>query len=481
MIHSLKRSCYLLTIFLFCFCIMCLTALASVQTPAALSSTQPSSQEKFIVVTDIHFSPFASCQSTPCSLIKNLTDANIQQWDSYLDKASEKNAISTYHQDTNYPLFLLALKGIHQAYQDEKPRFALELGDFLGHDYLENYQKYTGSNTNYNVFVKKTLAYIAYKLHQAMPTIAMYPVVGNNDSYHGDYNVTPDGAFFMDTASSWKHYFLLTASQKSAFADEFPTAGYYTEELAHHIRLIGLNSVLFSTKCKGTNLQGAATQELKWLKSQLAEAATLKQHVILMMHIPFGINAYLTLKSKTLTPTPFWNSTTQATFEHLLKTYHQNIIAILTGHLHIDGYMLYNNGSTSKQSLLPETITPAISPLFGNNPGFKVYTYNLQRHILSNFKTYYLNLNNKTPNWALEYDFGNQYARDCPRCSLSQKMQKLTRYNTKLVALYRKYYGVGHKGAQPISDTVNWPFYWCSITSFDTKSYLTCLGENKPA
>ena len=69
------------------------------------------------------------------------------------------------------------------------------------------------------------------------------------------------------------------------------------------------------------------------------------------------------------------------------------------------------------QSSFTKKIAPAISPIYGNNPGFQVYQYDRATATIQNYQTYYLtNLTEagKSPVavkgiWGLEYDFHEAY------------------------------------------------------------------------
>src|SRR5260370_16340191 len=59
-------------------------------------------------------------------------------------------------------------------------------------------------------------------------------------------------------------------------------------------------------------------------------------------------------------------------------------------------------------------ITPAISPIFGNNPAFSVINYSVSTGAVSDIATYYLDLmkGGDNPQWALEYRFSTAYGYD---------------------------------------------------------------------
>jgi hypothetical protein len=56
-------------------------------------------------------------------------------------------------------------------------------------------------------------------------------------------------------------------------------------------------------------------------------------------------------------------------------------------------------------------ITPSISPVFGNNPGYQIYSYAPQNYSLQDETTYNLNLQSSAPAWGEEYDYTQTYGQ----------------------------------------------------------------------
>ena len=64
-----------------------------------------------------------------------------------------------------------------------------------------------------------------------------------------------------------------------------------------------------------------------------------------------------------------WRPDYEARFEQLLTRYHDTIMASFAGHTHMDEFRLTKSGSQTVGLILQ---TPAISPIFGQNPAFKI-------------------------------------------------------------------------------------------------------------
>ena len=131
-------------------------------------------------------------------------------------------------------------------------------------------------------------------------------------------------------------------------------------------------------------------------------------------------------------------------------------------------------------------IAPAISPIFGNNPGYQVYQYDRRTGTLRNYQTYYLTnladvgqpLTPAPGRWAFEYDFREAYGY--PELSA----QTVARLSVALVAdttarqRYTKYYGVN---AAPEFTDQTFAIYRCAIGNITSAEFLTCVsGVPKP-
>lgn len=428
----------------------------------------------FIAFSDIHFNPFSSCENnvSPCPIIAKLMAANYLQWDSILGKY-DRQKIGSYGGDTNYALLKSALTAIHNKSDPYSPQFAMILGDFLGHNFIEDYQLYSGDFTlrGYQGFVKKTLQFLTLSIQKKFPNIPIYPAVGNNDSYDGDYEVVPRGQFFGDIANVWQPL-LLDQKNKDIFSREVTAAGYYSVILPHETdhRLIILDSVLFSPRSQNDDTEQAAQIELTWLAQQLKMATEQGQKVWLVMHIPVGIDAYIIARDPFHAVRPYWHSADMLTFLAILNQYSSTITGIFSSHLHMDGFELLGQNKT-----IPDSFIPAISPIHGNNPGFKIYSYDPQTFHLKDYHVYFLNLATSVQdnNWKLEYDFRQVYQPDCSQCDLIQGMNKVAKTGP-LAAAYQHYYAVGHD-SQPITRGRWLPYYWCAIWNFTKDDYKSCL------
>jgi sphingomyelin phosphodiesterase acid-like 3 len=464
----------LIKLFFISVAILCVAPLAFAATPQ--QATPPTQQ--FLALSDLHFEPYYDCPANAkpgaCELMDHLISDPVSQWaeDFHTYGAPQD---SQYGQDTDDVLLRSALK----AASAQKVKFVVISGDFLSHDYKEHYIEYTGDTTlqHYQTFVDKTFRFLSMQLKAAFPRTPIYAALGNNDSYHGDYYADPNNknGFYASLLSNknWGQFFL-NLKNRTAFNNQFLAGGYYevTPPNAKSLRVILLNTVLLSAKVKGPSsaiLAQAAKDELHWLQQQLQAAKAKHLHVLLVAHIPAGMDVFSSIhKAKSV---PFLKATYNQQFLQLLADNQSVITAFMTGHIHQDAFRLID-ANTNVPDVV-NTFVPSITPKFGNNPGFKVYTLETSHFNLVDFVTYYLNLSGDRQ-WAKEYDFNRVYQPQCQgaNCRVEAGMQRLQQDND-LAAVYRLLYGVSNPHS---SVAKHWQAYWCAIHHLDAKGYASCAG-----
>lgn len=362
----------------------------------------------FLSLSDIHFDPFAACRRmTPCPIIQQLRQAAVEKWPDIL--AQHDTTLPHYGQDTNFKLLQSSLAAAHQAALTEHVQFVLVLGDFLAHSFHEQYRRYARDKSvaAYQNFTRKTLAFLALMLARTFPEMDVYSAVGNNDSYRGNYYYSHSDHFFADVAQLWAPL-IKTPENRAAFLSDFSTSGCYAVDVPGRAgyRLIVLNSVLFSNNARGKQVDAAAEQALTWLAQQLSMAKSHHQKVFIAMHIPMGTDVFAAFRIRLFRLMELWKQPYTARFQSLLQEYATHIEGVFSGHLHSDWFQTDSYG----QNDIPMTGTIAISPVYGNNPGFKIYSYD-SRFQLKEFAAYSFTLMGKKM-WDKEYSL-NHICTDC--------------------------------------------------------------------
>lgn len=386
----------------------------------------------FLVFADIHFDPFITCGNvTPCKLIEKLSRAGVTEWAALL--ASYDTQPPAYKQDTNFPLFKSTLTAAREVAAKNQVQFVLILGDFLGHQYRRKFKKYATdpSLSAYYKFVRKTLEFINLQFKQNFPNQDIYSVVGNNDSYQGDFVVKPQGLFFREIADTWSDG-IRSEKNRAEMQTSFARNGYYAITIPDQpLRLIVLNSTYFAREVRGKNLDEATNEQLNWLHQQLTDAKNKQQKVLIAMHIPEGVDVFASMRFHFFPLIELWLSTYLERFQAELKLFAPTIVAVFTGHLHADWYQIFRFENLNE---IPAFGNPSISPIFETNPGFKLYMYSPQTSQLKDFITYYYPIN-KSKIWQEAYDFKRWSHATCQHCSMLDSLKRLQQSDNPLFAM----------------------------------------------
>ncbi len=330
----------------------------------------------FLSLADIHFDPFIACYGSkikPCPVFRMLSEASIQQWPDILKKFDTR--VPAHGLDTGYPLFMKTLADAKVIASKNNVKFAWVLGDFLGHDFKRYYRKYSldQSYEGYTAFMAKTMAFITWQMSATFPTLEVYPVLGNDDTLHYNYQVQPNGPGLNTLAALWSPL-LKSSNNRMRFLSTFPVAGYYAVSPPDlpSLKIIALDTIIFSHKSKKPAADAAAKQELVWLNAQLVEAERAGQRVFIIMHIPISIDFNITSSMKLFTIVKLWKAPFVSSFESIVQKHQAVIDGIFSGHLHENWFHWL---SFNEEHSIAQSGTISIAPIFGNDPGFKIFSY----------------------------------------------------------------------------------------------------------
>ena len=448
-----------------------LVSLALVTSLGCASFARPSSPPQrppatgaFLSLSDIHFDPFYDP-----SLVPQLVKADVEEW-KRIFAGSQVTAVSTYGSDVNFPLLRSTLAALGSA--APQPDFILISGDFLGHGFEQSFQKESPdkSAAAYQAFVRKTLGFVTSRLRETFPGVPIYPALGNNDSYCGDYQIEPAGPFLAALQGIWRP---LLGSAGGTFDETFPLGGFYSvphPTVPRH-RIVVLNSVFLSRKYKNACGSGGdpVSLQLGWLAYTLQRAALAGETVWIVEHIPPGIDVFSTLHATgpcQTSPVPLWQPEALSAYQQIIAAAPGTVAASFAGHTHIDDFRLFAGGGFVHG-------TPAVSPVYDNNPGFQVFTYDRSSGALSDVRTFYLDVSGaeSTP-WALEYDFQQAYGQSAYNATTLQSLQQAIVNDPAVRGLFLTYYPVySQKGS---IDPQSWKAYACGIVSATPADFASC-------
>ncbi|MCB1502097.1 MAG: metallophosphoesterase [Bauldia sp.] len=434
---------------------------------------------RFAVVSDIHFDPF-----DPEGLAATLATLPPDAWMGHFASLPPAPA-SQYGKDTNHVLLRSAIGAIGA--QAAAADFAIVGGDLLSHGFEDDTAKALGvplGSAAQREFAVRTTQFVAGALGAAFEGRPVIVALGNNDSDCGDYEIEPGGGYLAAIRETIR---ALAGPDRVAadFDATFAAGGYYA--LRHPTvagtRILVINDVLWSERYRnacGADGLAAGHAEMAWLATTLDAMAEAGQRAWIVHHIPWGIDPYATLHAKAETcparVVPFMQAEFADTFLALLRRHAGIIDVSLSGHVHFDDYRLLLDDTGAAASV--DKVVPAISPIFGQNPAFQLFTYDRENGRLRDFSTVALmNLPALGPgpgDWRETYVFTKAY--DLPGFSaesVARLWNGLGQGGTRRTA-YLANYNAGHGNlAQADLDA-----YACAIAALGRSGYAACLcGE----
>jgi sphingomyelin phosphodiesterase acid-like 3 len=430
----------------------------------------------FGLISDFHLDPF-----DPPEIAARLVATPVEDWPSVF-ATIEEQAMSPWGRDTNFALFASSVAAFAKSVAEAD--FVVVPGDFIAHEFEKKAADTLGlapTDDRIRELATKTTLFVGESLARFLPQIPIILALGNNDSDCGDYQITPGGRYLADTLDMVRR--LAGAGLVTPDFDKtYAAGGYYAVRhpgLPKTLILV-MNDVLWSTKYRdvcGARGEAAAEAMLGWLRDRLAEREAAGGAVWLVHHIPWGIDSYSTAHSRETTcaakVVPFLREPYASEFIALLRRHRDIVQASYSGHVHTDDYRLLIDENGNVLGL--QKIPPAISPIYEQNPGYQLVTYDLGSGVPTDFSMYYLaNLDRaslaKPGDWQFEYTFTEAYG--IPRYSPEgvAAMVRAIEAGGRAAETYRTLYMVRH-GSIAESDL---PAYLCGMTRLEEGGYAQC-------
>jgi sphingomyelin phosphodiesterase acid-like 3 len=448
-------------------------ALAGLTVPA-LPVHSVEGSGKVAIISDLHFNPF-----DPPQLASTLTRLSPSAWQGAFS-STHNQVMSRSGEDTNHALLASSLTAF--AREAAGADFAIVPGDFLAHEFEAK------AATALNVaptsqavgdMTVKTTLFVADLLAVALAGKPAIVALGNNDSSCGDYRIEPGGSYLAATREAVRR--LVGATWLEPDFDETYAAGGYYAALHPTVAnglIIVLNDILWSTKYRdacGTGGHAAAQAMFDWLRERLARQHAAGGRVWMVHHIPWGIDPYSTIHAPASScpakVVPFLQEPFASAFPALLAEYRGVLQASFSGHTHFDDYRLLVDERGAAIGV--DKVTPAISPIFGQNPGFQVFTYDRRSGAPKDFSTWYLANPGDAPqkaDWRFEYTFTEAYGLSAYSPAAVETLWKATSTDSAMQDTYRRLYTVG-RGAL---DSGQLQAYSCAMRHLDRPSFTAC-------
>ena len=435
------------------------------------------------VFSDVHFQPFINpfqagstnlnlaTVKANATLVALLDAADPTGWPAIFDGAANttNSTPSAPLTDTNYALLKLALASIVQNL-GAAPAI-LFTGDFLGHGVDQLYSAYSGSNVSAkaNAFVDKTLTFVLQQIRAAVGTTPVYFALGNCDSYTGG---GPDSSFLAKNAQQLYALALNGAGNQQDVISSLTNGGYYSVEPAGmNLMIIALNTFALSPAVTADPAMIAA--QFAWFDIQLSQASSAGKKVWLLLHAPPGADEGTTGKpandnGQITAATMMWADNNQKTFMGIIEKYPGVIAMSLAGHTHMDEFRMMSPGNAL-------AITAGISPFFGNNPAYKIFTLDGVSLAPTDYSAVNCNLLVPRASFNSYYTFSQAYKLEGPLATSFAELFPMLLASSAAKTQYQYAFYSGTTTGNPITN-LNWPVYWCGIGIIDEQEFFTAVN-----
>lgn len=465
--------------------------LALLGTAPVRAAGAASEQPPFLLVSDLHFNPLDDA-----AIAARLDAAPAKDWPAILDSVPGRR-LSTYGKDSNWFVLRAAFAAMRRA--QAHPAYILHTGDMLAHDFRETFEAalpvHKGDEAAYRAFTLKTVATLMETLRATFPGVPVLTALGNNDSYCGDYAVEPAGPFLADTAPLVAAGFgraLAARGDAGAIGRDWRAAGNYAipHPTLQGVRILSFDTVMLTRKYQNScGRPGDTPQQtaLAWLHQALADAKAAGEGVWLITHVVPGIDGYATGNAwakaekeaapgaapACTAPTELLAPGMEAAFEQELAQYHDIIRVMFAGHLHMDDMRLVGPPGAGVLVL----VTPAISPVFLQNPAFKLgraaadgTVEDLTTYIMTNLPD---GPTVETAHWSAEYDTARAWGTPTLTAQTLHGIIAHIRDSTAARDQYHTFYSVGRPDVSAMTPA-NQQLYLCALDHTLAPDYTRC-------
>ncbi len=451
---------------------VCLTAIIMAVVACSPSENgDTGSSLKFLWFSDLHFNPFIDP-----NIIDQLVAQPSTKWDDIMAGSSAHSSFPALGQESNRILLESTLMDLKR--RQAHPDIILFAGDFLMHKFNQTYQATTGDNSldGLQKFIDKTLAYIVGRYAFYFPDTPVHFCLGNNDSYAGDYLISSGDRFLSATAELFSTSLIKDEINQRRFMATYPSSGGYSAILPgdNQNRLIMLNAIFLSSRYPETNPDSGMMQ-LDWLEETLQSEPGINSWILL--HIPPGVDVFATIAANT---GPLITDVVQLLkdryLERLLEILGrdgQHVTAILAGHIHRDDFRMVFSKQNDDLPITFIRTVPAVSPVYDNNPGYKILSVDSASFTILNEETAYLDLAHQRNDWQTEYAFETAYGVPEMTAPWLYSIWFNLDTNKMLRDKHMQYYSVSNMG--DITDDT-FPYYWQAMRHLQSTDYRDAVN-----
>ncbi|KAK3709033.1 hypothetical protein QZH41_014912, partial [Actinostola sp. cb2023] len=292
----------------------------------------------------------------------------------------------------------------------------------------------------------------ANKTKRAFPKIPIFPLLGNND-LPGHYILPVSSDWYVSTLALFAPLILCDGcpddvskpTSLDILKKTYLDGGYYSVNMTNtngRMMLVVLNSLYWNGYASYLSygnpvVQAVARRQMTWFEEQLKQAKQEGQKVFIASHIPPGIDPY--------DGANFWMSNYTKMYVQLVAGKYKDVVAgQFYAHIHKDDFHLQvldtsvmatqtptdsqpamNKSRTPSPTESPSPVNksfvlliPSVSPIYSNNPSFRVGYIDAEKQALLDYDQFYMDLVMATEfnstRWQLAYRFSERYPSSNP-------------------------------------------------------------------
>jgi hypothetical protein len=425
---------------------------------ATPASAQTTPTGKFLHLSDIHFDPFADP-----SLVGQLTNASVDQWEAILQTSSSQTP-TTGKKDSNYALLKSALMQAQNAQSAGNYDYIVYTGDYLSHGFIDQMSLFIRDPAKQKAFPAQTVAFVNWMIAKYFPGKPLIATLGNNDSNCNDYRLTPGG----DIMSGVEATLPVVANDPAALAD-FAAGGYYRTP---HPTLANVDFLVLSifwsdgwwNEC-GSGPADPRAAQMQWLGKKLADAQQNGRRAIILMHIPPGMDAFSSYKAKGPGKT-MWTSDGKmlSQFWALASQYKAQLIDGFAGHTHMDEFRIIADTAP----IMAIRMAPSVTPSNGNRPAFTVMDYDTTDGSVTD---YTVSSYDQINGWTAYDSFTALYGFKRYSAANLQTLAGSVLTDPGTALTYSKMYATGNRTPA----TGNIVYFGCALTELSSVTYAPCV------
>ncbi|KAG9391634.1 hypothetical protein J8273_6399 [Carpediemonas membranifera] len=315
---------------------------------------------ELLVINDVHYSPYYKEKSSSSS---------------YCEKEVPSAAVATFGRyNCDAPMSLISASLDVIVDEVPNPFMLLIGGDLAGHTAVSWEQ------------TLQSITDVTNEITKRYPHAYGIPVIGNDDGFP-DYHITP--SILADLASAWSKW-LMPSEQET-----FKVGGYYKREVSSSLHIIVINTLVVISRYN----QGDMTaKQFAWLESEVAKSSAAGASLVLVGHIPPGVNGFDQVDP--------WTAADFKRFSEIVKKHEESFTGMYFFHEHADLHRVFGS--------IPMFISPSITPTFGNNPSFRTIEWDHEGNLVD-LTQYYSDLMHANyagkVEYSIEYKMSELYGR----------------------------------------------------------------------